>query len=122
MPKHLISFLSKKLSIKEQPKVSLIFDILWFVTEKYDNKIAFFTQLSANKEFLLKISSILSLKDLNENLKTKIVDIVYQWKEMFKNNKELFPNFWSFYQTFEKKGYIPSNLTFQTRYQQVQPT
>jgi len=32
MPKHLILFLSKKLAIKEQDKLSLIFDILWFVT------------------------------------------------------------------------------------------
>ena len=118
MPKHLISYLSKKLTLKEQDKISLLFDILWFVTEKYDNKIALFNQVSANKEFLFKITSILSIKDLNENLKIKIVDIVYQWKEMFKDNKELFPNFWSFYQGFEKKGYLPSNLNFQTRYQQ----
>ena len=100
MPKHLISYLSKKLTLKEQDKISLLFDILWFVTEMYDNKIALFNQVSANKEFLLKITSILSLKDINENLKIKIVDIVYQWKELFKENKELFPNFWSFYQGF----------------------
>ena len=96
----------------------MLFDILWFVTEKYDNKIVLFNQISGNKEFLLKIQSILSLKDLNENLKMKIIDIVYQWKEMYKDNKELFPNFWSFYNTFEKKGFTPSNLNFQTRYQQ----
>ena len=49
MPKHLISYLSKKLTLKEQDKISVLFDILWFVTEKYDNKIALFNQVSANK-------------------------------------------------------------------------
>lgn len=123
MPKHLITSLSKKLTLKEQEKISLVFDILWFVTEKYENKIALFNQVSGNKEFLAKIGSILAVKDLGENLKIKIVDIVYQWKEMFKDNKELFPNFWTFYQNFEKKGYVPSNLNFQTRYQQqLMPT
>lgn len=100
MPKHLITSLSKKLTLKEQEKISLVFDILWFVTEKYENKIALFNQVSGNKEFLAKIGSILAVKDLGENLKMKIVDIVYQWKEMFKDNKELFPNFWNFYQNF----------------------
>lgn len=60
----------------------------------------------------------------------KIIDIVFQWKEMYKENKELFPNFWNFYNNFEKKGYTPSNLNFTTRYQQqmqqqnisIQPT
>lgn len=66
----------------------------------YANGITLFNQISGNKEFLLKISTILSSKDLNEKIKTKIIDLVFDWKEEFKPNKELFPNFWHFYSNF----------------------
>lgn len=37
---------------------------------------------------------------------------------MYKNSRDLFPNFWSFYGNFEKKGYVKSNVDFQTRYKE----
>ncbi len=74
--------------------------MLAIVTHMYSNGITFFNQISGNKEFLFKISSVLTMKDLSQNIKIKIVDLVYDWKEEFKPNKELFPNFWTFYTNF----------------------
>ena len=61
--------------------------MLAIVTHMYANGITLFNQISGNKEFLFKISSVLTMKDLSQNIKIKIVDLVYDWKQEFKPNK-----------------------------------
>jgi hypothetical protein len=39
--------------------------MLAIVTHMYSNGITFFNQISGNKEFLFKISSVLTMKDLS---------------------------------------------------------
>lgn len=39
-----------------------------------------FTQISNNKEFLMKISSLINIKNIHIKLKNIIIDLIYEWK------------------------------------------
>ena len=80
MPKHFVYGISKHLAAKDWDRIDRVFELVEGVVDGVDNKIALFGQVSNNKELLVKISSLLAMKDITESSRIRIVDLVYKWK------------------------------------------
>lgn len=94
MPKHTLNAISKRLSIKNTRVLYYCFDLLEYLS--YRCELALYSQIST-KEFLLKLSALLMSQDIDEVVKTKMLETIKSWDDLFRVNEDLLPMFFQFY-------------------------
>jgi hypothetical protein len=97
MPKEAIKMIKKRLVIKNGKVFFLTLELLEMST--YACGLPFHNQI-ATKDFLMQINNLIFLKDLPQDLISKLLNLVQIWYQVFEPSRDLLSQFFSYYETF----------------------